>query len=136
MTERAQIASSRDHYAVSGANVTGLLQRKCACGGSPGIGGDCAGCRDTRLQRSESHSGDPGAIPPIVHEVLRSPGQPLDAVTRAFMEPRLGHNFGQVSLHADASAAESARAVNALAYTVGNEVVIGSGLYRPQTKQG
>ena len=44
--------------------------------------------------------------PPIVHEVLRSPGQPLDAATRAFMEPRFGHDFSKVRVHTDEKAAD------------------------------
>ncbi len=43
---------------------------------------------------------EPAVAPPVVHQVLRSPGQPLDASTRAFMEPRFGHDFGQVQVHA------------------------------------
>jgi hypothetical protein len=74
-------------------------------------------------------------MPPIVHEILRSPGEPLDAVTRAFMEPRFGYNFRDVRIHTDARAAESARAVNALAYTVGRDVVFGTGQYVPDTWQ-
>ena len=62
-------------------------------------------------------------MPSIVHEVLRSPGQPLDATTRGFMEPRFGYDFRAVRVHTDSQAAESARAVNALAYTVGRDVV-------------
>lgn len=72
-------------------------------------------------------------VPPIVHEVLRSPGRPLDASTRAFMEPRFGYDFSRVRVHADARAAESARSMNALAYTVGRDLVFGSDLYAPQT---
>jgi outer membrane protein OmpA-like peptidoglycan-associated protein len=104
-----------------------LLQRKCACGGVPGPSGECAGCRRKRLnpQRRPSGRAEPPAAPPIVHEVLRSPGQPLSASARAFMEPRFGHDFGQVRVHTDAEAAKSARAVNALAYTVGRHIVIG-----------
>jgi hypothetical protein len=59
----------------------------------------------------------------MVHEVLSSPGRPLDAATRAFMEPRFGRDFSHVRVHTDAKAAESARAVNASAYTVGNHIV-------------
>ena len=65
--------------------------------------------------------------PPIVREVLRSSGRPLDVETRAFFESRFGRNFGDVRVHADARAAELARAVNADAYTVGRDVVIGAG---------
>ncbi len=75
-------------------------------------------------------------MPPIVHEVLRSPGQPLDEATRAFMEPRFGHDLSRVRVHTNAKAAESARAVNALAYTVGRDVVFGSGQFAPGTVAG
>jgi hypothetical protein len=75
-------------------------------------------------------------VPSIVHEVLRSPGQPLDAAARAFFEPRFGHDFSQVRVHADGRAAESARAVNAFAYTVGRDVVFGAGQYGPHTHHG
>ena len=64
--------------------------------------------------------------PPVVHDVLCSPGQPLDAATRAFFEPRFGHDFSNVRIHLDTKAAESARAVNAAAYTVGHHVVLGA----------
>src|SRR5205085_3852447 len=69
----------------------------------------------------------PATAPPIVHEVLRSPGQPLDKGTRSYFEPRFGHDFSKVRVHIGAKAAESARAVNALAYTVGRNIVFGDG---------
>jgi Domain of unknown function (DUF4157) len=78
---------------------------------------------------------DRPATPPV-HEVLRSPGQPLDAAARAEMESRFGHDFGQVRVHSGARAGESARAVDALAYTVGPDVVFASGRYRPDTSAG
>jgi hypothetical protein len=113
-----------------------LLQRSCACGGTPGLDGECAECRGQRLQRSSSDKTEPLAVPPIVQEVLRSSGQPLDAETRSFMEPRFGHDFSQVRVHADPRAATSARAVNALAYTVGQHLVFGAGHYAPDTTEG
>ncbi|MEK6321046.1 MAG: DUF4157 domain-containing protein [Acidobacteriota bacterium] len=75
-------------------------------------------------------------MPTIVPEVLRAPGQPLDAATRAFMEPRFGHDFSHVRVHTDARAMESARTVNALAYTVGNNIVFGGGQYAPGATSG
>jgi len=75
-------------------------------------------------------------LPPIVCDAVRSPGQPLDAATRAYMDPRFGHDFGHVRVHADAQAAQSARAVNALAYTVGPDVVFAAGQYAPGTRAG
>src|SRR5215213_1966192 len=117
---------------------SGHLQRKCACGGTPGLDGECEECRRKRLtlQHRPFDQTEPAAVPPIVHDVLRSPGQPLDANTRAFMEPRFGHDFGRIQVHADSQAAESARAVNALAYTVGQDVVFGAGQYAPGTTEG
>lgn len=76
------------------------------------------------------------AAPHIVHEVLRSPGQPLNSATRAFMEPRLGCDLSHVQVHADAKAAQSARAVNARAYTVGPNVVFADGQYAPHSQEG
>jgi len=74
--------------------------------------------------------------PPIVHEVLRSSGQQLDALTRAFFEPRFGRDFFDVHIHDDAKAARSARDVDASAYTVGRHIVFGAGRYQPGAQQG
>jgi hypothetical protein len=71
-----------------------------------------------------------------VHEVLGSPGQPLDPATRAFMEPRFGHDFSKVRVHSDPAAATSARSVNALAYTVGSDVAFDTGRYAPHSSEG
>ncbi|HEY2290598.1 MAG TPA: DUF4157 domain-containing protein [Thermoanaerobaculia bacterium] len=115
-----------------------LLQRKCACGGTPGATGECAECQKKRLglQRKESGLGGPAIAPPIVHEVLGSPGGALDGETRSFMESRFGHDFSRVRVHDDARAAESARTVGALAYTVGRDVVFNAGQYAPRTDGG
>jgi len=77
-----------------------------------------------------------GVAPSSVHAVLGSSGQPLDAATRAFMEPRLGHDFSQVRVHDNTAARDSAREVNALAYTVGRNIVFGPGQYSPTTAAG
>ena len=115
-----------------------LLQRKCACGKST-RGGDCEECarKSGSLQRQPAGQSAPQEAPPIVHEVLGSgSGQPLDPTTRALMEPRLVHDFSHVRVHTDARAAESARAVNAVAYTVGRDVVFDAGRYAPETPAG
>jgi hypothetical protein len=75
-------------------------------------------------------------VPPIVHDVLSSPGQQLDASTRAFMEPRFGGDFAPVRVHTDRRAAESASSVYARAYTVGEHIVFGSGEYEPKSSVG
>lgn len=115
------------------------LQRKCGCGGStPGEPcEECAG--DTPpLQRQVSveNSASATTAPFVVHEVLRSPGQPLDQSTRSFFERRLHRDFSSVQVHTDGRASESAQSVNALAYTVGNNIVFGTGKYAPETTQG
>jgi outer membrane protein OmpA-like peptidoglycan-associated protein len=116
----------------------GILQRKCACG-QLAEGGECADCRAKRegtLQRAAVTPTAATGVPPVVHDVLRSPGQSLDPDTRSFMEPRFSHDFSEVRVHTDTQAAESARSVNALAYTVGQDVVFGQGHYDPQTSEG
>src|SRR2546421_590450 len=121
------------------AHGSHLLQRACACGQHTIAGGECEACRQKRegaLQRSAVTSAPMNGIPPIVHEVLSSPGQPLDSGTRAFMEPRFGYDFSQVRVHTDGKAAESARAVNALAYTIGHNVVFGAEQYASTTPDG
>jgi len=67
---------------------------------------------------------------------IRGGGQPLPGSTRAFFEPRFGQDFSQVRLHTDTRAAESARAVNAQAYTIENNIVFGDGQYNPKTNSG
>jgi Domain of unknown function (DUF4157) len=88
------------------------------------------------LQRSATNSSLVNAVPPIVHDVLNSSGQPLERNTREFMESRFGHDFSGVRVHTDSRAAESARAVNALAYTVGQDVVFGREQYIPGNMTG
>lgn len=67
-----------------------------------------------------------GEAPPNVHDVLTSSGHPLDTTTRAFFEPRLGHDFSQVRVHIDSDAADSARSIHAHAYTVNHHIVFGA----------
>ena len=94
----------------------------------------CAQCPgDVRDVQAARHR---DVAPPIVRDVLHSPGQVLDPATRAFMEPRFGHDFARVRIHADDRAAESTRAVDAAAYTVGRHVVFGASKYAPATTAG
>jgi hypothetical protein len=73
---------------------------------------------------------------PLVQGVLGSAGKPLDAATRDFFSTRFGHDFANVRIHADATAAQAARSVNALAFTVGDDVVFDAGQYAPSTRAG
>jgi hypothetical protein len=115
------------------------LQRRCTCGG------ECPKCQaeklargHARLQSNHVGSVDLGqkAAPPIIHDVLRSPGQPLDAGTRAFMEPPFGHDFSQVRVHTDARAGLAARLIDAEAYTVGNDIAFAAGRFDPASQAG
>ena len=63
-----------------------------------------------------------GLAPASVHEVLRAPGRPLDAATREYFAARFGHDFSRVQIHADDLAANSAKEVDAQAYTVGSHI--------------
>jgi hypothetical protein len=88
------------------------------------------------VQRQTANNVETKAIPPIVHQALRSPGQPLDPGTRAFVERSFERDFSRVRVHTGARAAESARAVNAAAYTLGDDVVFASGHYAPGRAEG
>lgn len=172
----------------------GLIQRKCACGGTPGPSGECANCRTKRLagktpliqtkltvnqpgdryeqeadhmadqvmrmpdpavQRqvkvkdedeevlqtkvtSSANAGGYEVSPALGNQIhaLQGGGQPLDPTTRAFMEPRFGHDFSQVRVHTDQTATEIAHSVNALAFTVGRDIVFGNQQYTPGTSNG
>lgn len=116
----------------------GVLQRKCACGQHTMGESECTQCGKDKvaLQRKPATHNEPMEVPPIVHEVLRSSGQPLEAQTRQLMESRFGEDFSKVRVHTDAQAASSARAVDALAYTVGRDVVFGHGQFASGTSAG
>jgi hypothetical protein len=172
-----------------------MLQRKCDCGNHTVAGGECGECAGKKraLQRQAARRQALPKAPPIVYDVLRSPGQSLDAGTRKSMESRFSsdfshvrlspgarepmleglaigqandvhereadriaervvrgppsdatapaaaqsrHDFGQVRIHTGSTAAESARAIGARAYTVGHDIVFGAGEYAPHTGTG
>jgi len=106
-----------------------MLQRACACSnGNPNRESEQ---RDKQyaspiIRRVTGKNTGDTVAPPIVYNVLSSPGQPLNAANRAFFEPRFGHDFSNVRIHNDENARASAKAINALAYTSGNHIVIGT----------
>ena len=104
----------------------------------PQIGRKCAACdQEEKLQKKLAGPQPAMAeAPALVHEVLRSPGQPLNTAARAYFEPRFGQDFSGVRIHADEQAAASARAVNAHAYTVRNNIVFDTGRLAPGTPEG
>lgn len=117
------------------------LQRACACGGT------CSDCQEEQseheheheqlqMKRVDANSSGPRVAPPIVNDVLSSPGYPLDPTTRAFMEPRFGLDLSRVRVHTNALAEQSARDVHAQAYTVEHNIVFDAGRFAPGTHDG
>jgi hypothetical protein len=109
--------------------------------GSRKVQRKCGSCEeeDERALRRKEETGRgkiESTVPPSVHDALNSPGRQLDPATQSFMEIRFGRDFSQVQVHTDSRAAESARAINALAYTVGRDVVFNHGRYRPESADG
>ena len=134
---------------------TGALQRKLAIGasndaleqeaeqvahqvlavpGRPNAGADSVAPRIQRFSGSASQGA--AAAPASVDTALANPGRALEPALRQDMEQRFGHDFSRVRVHADAAAEVSVRDVNAHAYTVGRDVVFGSGQYAPETAAG
>ncbi len=118
--------------AITGTAETPVLQRKCA---------RCHDDEGDELQRKEA----PGQAPASelqpealaeVHDALQSPGRPLEPTAREYMESRFDRDFSRVRVHTGPRASESARSVNALAYTVGQDIVFTEGAYSPQSSSG
>lgn len=100
---------------------------RCSCSGSANQDGACSACRASRLAEQGTSAAVAGIhAPASVYETISAPGEPLDAQTRAFMEPRFGHDFSRVRVHTGARAADSAAALRARAYTVGTHIVLGA----------
>jgi len=106
---------------------TAVLQRKTAHETAPGL---------AIQTRSFDSNRAAGKVPPMVHSTLSAPGRPLEHRTRTFMESRFGVDFSSIQIHTDAAAARSARAVGARAYTVGRDIVFGSGEFAPESSAG
>lgn len=131
------VVSGGIQHALKPSGVSSGMQRcSCAAGGH-----QCEQCKaKTALQEQQGQASDESgasSAPPAVSEALRSSGEALQRSVRENMEGRFGgHDFSGVRVHTDARAADSARSVNALAYTVGKHVVFGSGQYAPSTRSG
>lgn len=93
--------------------------------------------REEKIQKkSQENVNRETEAPSSVSDVLNSAGQPLDADTRHFFEPRFGHDFSNVKIHTGGKAAKSSDDINAHAYTLGNNIVFNSQKYSPGTEQG
>jgi hypothetical protein len=90
-----------------------------------------------RIQRFTGQTSEElDAAPSSVDRALAGSGTPLEPTLRKDMETRFGHDFSQVRVHIGSAAEESAREVNANAYTVGRNIVFGAGRFTPETHDG
>src|SRR5260370_8535572 len=100
-------SSRRPNWAISNLASGDSLQRKCSCAGSGGPEGECEECKEKKtLHRKATSASSAGHASGIVHEVLRSPGRPLDHSARRFFEPRFPPDFINVRLPLDGSLAD------------------------------
>lgn len=88
-----------------------------------------------RLQRLAGNAAT-SALLEEADPVPSSGGRSLDPEVRTDMEQRLGHDFGDVRIHTDAAAHESASAFNARAYTTGSDIVFQRDAYDPGSAAG
>ena len=114
--------------AVSRANSATSIQRKCSA---------CVEEEESIKREPLSAAGGVSSQnPDHVNSVISSGGRSLDRATRSFFEPRLGRELSSVRVHTDSAASRSAGAVDARAYTLGRNIVFGSGEYDPVSESG
>lgn len=121
---------------VSSAPV-GKVQRKCAACAAGGT--TCPKCEEEekiQAKRKSGHTALGASTSQSVLGSLRGGGQPLSPATRAFFEPRFGQDFSGVRVHTGNQAAESAQAIQARAFTTGQDVVFGAGEFAPHSLEG
>jgi len=93
---------------------------------------------EEEIQAKEQPAHTPQASPNIAANIrsLKGGGQPLDESTQSFFEPRFGYDFSQVRIHTNAQASDTARSINAKAFTHGKDLVFGAGEYRSGSTEG
>jgi hypothetical protein len=111
-----------------------------SCTACEGGAEPCARCRQkTALVQRKADDGNPSRHPGERSETLLGglgDGRPLDSTTREFFENRFNADFGDVRVHTEKQAADSARSIDALAYALGRDIVFAPGQYAPATTQG
>ena len=109
---------------------------------TPNIHRQCAKCeeesKELPVQRAEATSETPQITPAVANNIsaLQGGGSPLPAPTRAFFEPRFGADLSQVRLHTDSRAADTAKSIDAKAFTVGQHIAFGANQYAPDSAHG
>lgn len=128
--------TTKREWSLSKISIGVPLQRECACCGS-GHEGTHEECKEKKtLRRKGPGLTQNGMAPPIVHEVLDSPGQPMDKAALTFFERAFVRDFSHVRIHCDDKAPESAKSVGAHAFSVGKHIVFDAGQYAPGSKPG
>jgi hypothetical protein len=114
-----------------------VLQASGADASTAASAGRAEAAPSTLRRSGTSASAASGApAPASVGSVLGSSGQPLDTASRAYFEPRFGTSFADVRVHAGPDAAQSAREIQARAYTAGSHIAFGAGAFAPSTGEG
>jgi uncharacterized protein DUF4157 len=128
---RPLVASVSEHHhwmelqrTIGNQAVSRMLRKRAASGGA-----DAA----ANVSIGDTHT---GTVPPSVGRALTSPGTPLEPELRQEMEQRLGYDFSSVRVHSGEAADQSARDLNARAYTVGHNIVFSNGRFSPTTVSG
>lgn len=136
--EADQIADRVMRMAIVGAkpkvatsNKTNTIDRKCnACENEEDE------VAERPVMRKKVFASATADTPSSIKSVISSGGRPLDLQTRRFFEPRLGYDLGSVRIHTETDAHESAKSIDAKAYTLGSHIVFGHGEYRPDSEDG
>ena len=133
-----QVMRMPDDEVIGISHVNTNIQRKCAeCTSGEDLCPECDDEEEGLVQRklhNDNEVSDSAVHDSFLYNL--GPGQPLAPSTRAYFEPCMGRDFSHVRVHTGSKAAESARSVNALAYTFGNSVVFSKGDYQPETEAG
>jgi Domain of unknown function (DUF4157) len=125
---KLRVNQSGDSYEQEADRISGQVLATPAFSGK-------SGARQIRRDAGQS-GGEEIAAPASVQHALVSPGDSLEPSLRREMEQRFGHDFSAVRVHLGATAEQSARDVNARAYTVRNKMVFGAGEFSPGTREG
>jgi hypothetical protein len=135
---KLKVGQPNDKYELEADRMADQVMRM----SEPGIQRKCKECMEEdeegTLRRTQTNNQMPAVTPNIESGInsLKGSGQPLPEATRSFFEPRFGTDFSHVKVHNDARAADTAKSVNAHAFTIGRDVVFGVGQYTPGTAAG
>jgi uncharacterized protein DUF4157 len=125
---------------ISVAQASSRVQRQCHCQDEELLQRACK-CHEQEgedLIQPKRNGGSRGSSRGFDARVgaLRGTGRPLPDRVRGFFEPRFGHDFGSVRVHTGTAAGDAANAIGARAFTIGRDIVFGSGEWSPETNGG